>query len=239
MAWWLPPRHIEDPSCAGADIPSDGWTAASVERAGAIWRQVAALLQPELPVPGVTLGAIRQELNPIGVISRAGGGPLNLDSGDLAVTARWGFRGSGGVTMAGSGKAVGRAYAPLERKAIEEWGNPLGLSLEESFAPLGESTFDIYLNDRAYWRNVPARVWEYKLDGYQVMKKWLSYREFDVLGREMTETEARQEVRDMARRIAAILLLEPKLNANYHSVQTAVYGWQTEAASTELALQLW
>ena len=32
-------------------------------------------------------------------------------------------------------------------------------------------------NDTAYWRNGPPKVWTYKLSGYQVLKKWLSYRE--------------------------------------------------------------
>ena len=36
---------------------------------------------------------------------------------------------------------------------------------------------DLYLNDASYWRNVPARVWDYTIGGYQVIKKWLSYRE--------------------------------------------------------------
>ena len=56
-------------------------------------------------------------------------------------------------------------------------------ALGESAHTLGEITFDIYLNDRAYWRNVPSAVWSYKLGGYQVLKKWLSYRERGVLGR--------------------------------------------------------
>ena len=46
----------------------------------------------------------------------------------------------------------------------------------------GQTTFDIYLNGNAYWRNVPTAVWRYKLGGYQVLKKWLSYRERAVLG---------------------------------------------------------
>ena len=45
------------------------------------------------------------------------------------------------------------------------------------------TTGSIYLNDWAYWRNVPANLWSYKLGGYQVLKKWLSYRERKVLGR--------------------------------------------------------
>ena len=50
---------------------------------------------------------------------------------------------------------------------------------------LGNTTFDIHLNDRAYWRNVPSAVWSYKLGGYQVLKKWLSYRERGVLNRQL------------------------------------------------------
>ena len=58
-----------------------------------------------------------------------------------------------------------------------------------AISTLGDKTYDIYLNDRAYWRNVPANVWGYKLGGYQVLKKWLSYREHKVLGRSMKSEE--------------------------------------------------
>ena len=71
---------------------------------------------------------------------------------------------------------------------------------------LGASTFDIYLNGRAYWRNVPKAVWEYKLGGYQVLKKWLSYRQRKVLKRDMTP-EGGRALPGHGRRIAAILLL--------------------------------
>ena len=77
----------------------------------------------------------------------------------------------------------------------------------------------------AYWRNVPERVWSYTIGGYQVMKKWLSYRERPLLGRGLTATEAR-EVTQMARRIAAILLLEPQLDANYQASKADTYGWE-------------
>ena len=81
--------------------------------------------------------------------------------------------------------------------------------MEGEDSPLGESTFDIYLNDRAYWRNIPAAVWNYKLGGYQVLKKWLSYREEKVLGRRMLPEEV-QHFMNTARRIAAILLATAK-----------------------------
>ena len=68
----------------------------------------------------------------------------------------------------------------------------------------GETTFDIYLNDRAYWRNVSAAVWNYKLGGYQVLKKWLSYRERDVLGRALSPEEV-QYFAEMVRRVGAVI----------------------------------
>ena len=55
------------------------------------------------------------------------------------------------------------------------------------YLTLGDKTCDIYLNDTAYWRNIPSRVWEYAVGGYQVIKKWLSYREQEVLGHALTE----------------------------------------------------
>ena len=55
-------------------------------------------------------------------------------------------------------------------------------AMGDAISVLGDRTYDIYLNQRAYWSNVPANVWGYKLGGYQVLKKWLSYRESKVLG---------------------------------------------------------
>ena len=89
-----------------------------------------------------------------------------MAGGDFSVTAGWGHFGQGEAVMPGRGSALQRAYTPDERAA-----------LDGALPLLGASTFDVYLNDRAYWRNVPAAVWNYQLGGYQVLKKWLSYRE--------------------------------------------------------------
>jgi hypothetical protein len=112
----------------------------------------------------------------------------------------------------------------VERAAIAEGATRFGLDPEEAFACLGETTNDVYLNDTAFWGNVPEAVWDYTIGGYQVMKKWLSYREQDLLGRALSLDEVR-EVTDMARRIAAILLLGPRLDANYRAVRDAAYPW--------------
>jgi hypothetical protein len=188
-------------------------------------RKVAALLDTETPVAGVTNGSIRPELVVIGVAATANGKPLNRESGDFDMTAGWGHGGKGGVTMPGKGKIILRDYTDAEPIAIEQGASQLGLTPELAFAHLGEQACDVYLNDNAYWRGVPLKVWEYTIGGYQVMKKWLSYRERELLGRGLTLDEVR-EVTNMARRIAAILLLEPRLDANYHAVKANCYDWQ-------------
>jgi hypothetical protein len=90
---------------------------------------------------------------------------------------------------------------------------------EEDSCPLGQTTFDIYLNDSVYWRNIPSVVWEYTLGGYQVIKKWLSYREHKMLNRPLRADEARH-VTEMARRIAAILMMRAALDENYAKVKS-------------------
>jgi hypothetical protein len=188
-------------------------------------RKVAALLDTETSVAGVTDSKPRPELKVIGAAATADGKPLNREAGDFDVTAGWGHGGKGGVTMPGKGKMISRNYAAAERAAIEQGASALGLTPDLAFAHLGEQTCDVYLNGNAYWRGVPLKVWEFTIGGYQVMKKWLSYRERELLGRALTLDEVR-EVTNMARRIAAILLLEPALDENYRAVKANCYDWQ-------------
>ena len=78
--------------------------------------------------------------------------------------------------------------------------------MAEALPTLGDTTFDVYLNGEAFWGNIPAAVWRYKLGGYRVLKKWLSYREQRVLGRRLRAEEI-QHFADTARRIAALLIV--------------------------------
>jgi len=188
-------------------------------------RKVAALLDTETPVAGVTSGSIRDELKVIGAAATTDGKPLSREAGAFDVTAGWGHGGKGGITMPGKGKMILREYTAAERAAIERGASESGLTPELAFAHLGEQACDVYLNGNAYWRGVPLKVWEYTIGGYQVMKKWLSYRERELLGRALTLEEMR-EVTNMARRIAVILLLEPALDENYQAVKANCYNWQ-------------
>ena len=183
----------------GPRIPLPGWPegevpgaavelAASAERG----RELAQLLDSDTPVPGVTKGALRPEVAAIAVPATAGG--HNMSGEDFSVTAGWGHFGTGDAVMPGQGRVEERPFTATESASL---GDLIGI--------LGETTFDIYLNDHAYWRNVPAAVWSYKLGGYQVLKKWLSYRERKIVDRALLPEEV-QHFTDTARRIAAILV---------------------------------
>ena len=181
-------------------IPLPGWpdgndknSAAALAASAARGRELAALLDSDTAVAGVTTGALRPELASIAVPATTDGG--NMAGDDFAVTAGWGHFGTGDAVMPGQGRAVERDYSVAERAA-----------LGDAVSTLGETAFDVHLNERAYWHNVPAAVWNYQLGGYQVLKKWLSYRESKVLGRPLLAEEV-QHFTDTARRIGAILRL--------------------------------
>ena len=180
-------------------IPLPGWpngdtadAADTLAQSAARGRELAQLLDPETPVPGVTEGALRPEIAAIAVPTTSDG--RNMTGDDFAITAGWGHFGSGQAVMPGKGRAIARDCTRDER-----------IALSDTLSTLGATTFDISLNDRAYWRNIPAAIWDYKLGGYQVLKKWLSYREYKVLGRALSPEEV-QYFADTARRIGAILL---------------------------------
>ena len=98
-----------------------------------------------------------------------------MERSDFELAAGWGHFGNGGAVMPGQGRLSER----------------------------GELV-DVWLNDRVYWASVPRAVWEYRLGGYQVLKKWLSYREHKVLGRALRLEEV-QWFSEVARRVSAVL----------------------------------
>ena len=98
-----------------------------------------------------------------------------MENDDFKITAGWGHHGQNKTVMPGQGKLTQHSEA-----------------------------VDVWLNDHTYWANVPRPVWQYRLGGYQVLKKWLSYRDHKVLARPLTYEEL-NHFSEAARRIAAIL----------------------------------
>ena len=94
-------------------------------------RRVAALLDAEEPVDGVSTGDIRHELRPIGSLATTDGRMVNPAAGDLAVTAGWGHAGKGGVTMPGKGRVVERPYTAAELAFFREGLTDLGLTYDQ------------------------------------------------------------------------------------------------------------
>ena len=185
-------------------IPLPGWpdgdaseAAETLAQSAARGRELAALLDPDTPVPGVTTGTLRPNIATLAVPATVDG--RNMTGDDFALTAGWGHYGTGEAVMPGQGRVVERDYTADERAAL---GDTTGV--------LGQTTFDIYLNGNAYWHNVPANIWRYKLGGYQVLKKWLSYRERGVLGRALLPEEV-MYFAEVARRIAAIVVITDTL----------------------------
>ena len=137
-------------------VPLPGWpegsadgAAAELAASAARGRELAVLLDSDTPVASVTSGALTPAMAAIAVPSTTDGG--NMAGDEFAVAAGWGHHGSGDAVMPGQGRVVAREYTAEERAA-----------LGDAIAGLGDTTFDVYLNERAYWRNVPARVWEYQ-----------------------------------------------------------------------------
>ena len=144
------------------------------------------------------------------VLAVPGGEPLE-QARHLAVGVGWGRWSGEGPVMPGTGRIVAR----------------------EALALLGPGTLDIYLNELACWRNVLANIWRFTVGGYQVLRKWLSYREEGVLGRPLTQDEV-SEVTAICRRAAAVLLLQAGLDRNYDEVVAAPYDWHAGRTPAEV-----
>ena len=136
-----------------------------------------------------------------------------------------------------------RAIGPLKRKdgkqvrpedlkvTVTYWGGGKGRWKPRAFLAeelpanayseaWGDRTGDLYLNDEAYFANVPELVWTYQLGGYPVLKKWLGYRQADRrAGKALTDDE-RRWFRQMIQRIAALLAFGHTLDDLYQSAIT-------------------
>lgn len=93
---------------------------------------------------------------------------------------------------------------------------PRGARATEDLPPQwGDSTGDLWLNERVCLAHVPKAVWTYELGGYPVVKKWLGYRdEGRRPGRGLSLTEL-DWLREIVHRLAALLLLRPALDTAY------------------------
>jgi Type ISP C-terminal specificity domain len=184
-----------------------------LDSSAALGRRLAALLDTERDVVEVTTGNLAEHYRVLGGISAS----------DLKVNAGWGRADKKGSVYPGTGKIVARNWSGGECGALKAGFDAAKIPEVRGFELLGRP-IDVYLNGTTHWRAVPEQVWEFYIGGYQVVKKWLSYREEPLIGRPLTKDEAR-EVTGMVRRLAAIVLMTDELDANYVAVREHTYSW--------------
>ena len=189
-----------------------------LKASAALGAQLAVLLDAERDVPGVSSGALR-----------AGLAVIALPKGkDFRLTMDWGSvqtnKNGSRIVMPGDGKTTTRAWTDAEREALAGLAAQHDLDLPALLALIGEQAVDVHINADAKWEGVPSNVWAYTLGGYQVLKKWLSYREAAVLGRALTGDEALHFAKT-ARRITEILCMGPALDAAHALARECAVPW--------------
>ncbi len=180
--------------------------------------EVAALLDSERDVPGVSSGALRVGL---GTIALPRGKCFNLTMGWGSVQIN---KNGSRIVMPGAGSTTVRAWSPTEQDGLLQLAARHNLKLGELFDLIGADAVDVIINNDAKWEGVPAKVWNYSLGGYQVLKKWLSYRESNVLGRALTGAET-FHFSKTARRITEVLCMGPRLNTSHSKARDCALPW--------------
>lgn len=157
----------------------------------------------------------------LGRLSRVGGG--SLGPADLAVIG-WGSGGGGAPVMPGIGDARPReSYDVDELQALAATAERLEEDVDALMHRLG-APIDVHLNGVAFLKGVPSSVYDQVIGGYQVLKKWLSYRDQEVIGRSITVAEAREAV-GIVRRLTGVILMQPALDASYVAIRAQAFGW--------------
>jgi hypothetical protein len=214
------PLYLEE----NGDALSAGWpriplpeSAEDLEYSARLGARIGALLDIDTPLPGLDTSA-PPHLAPIGRIERVDERPPQ--GRDLHVTAGWGIQQVRRQPRSGAiSHLVMPAAGRVERRArSEEELTPLAT---RDIALLGDEVLDIYLNPDVRWRGVPEAAWNFTIGGFQVLRKWLSYREESILGRGLTLPEAR-EFTSIVRRLTELTRLRPDLDYNYRVASGAV-----------------
>jgi type ISP restriction-modification system protein/N-6 DNA methylase len=167
------------------------------EQIAALGDQVGILLDPFAALPDLSRvlhAVLGDEAPKLAVLATTDGGPIG--DRDLRVEiAHFGSAPGGWIARQ---PAVGEPWHP-------EWG---------------ESSGDLRLNSRVFLRHVPERVWGLELGGYQVIKKWIGYREARRRNGQPMSLAEKDHLRGMVQRLAALLLLYPQLDLAYAATAT-------------------
>ncbi|HEX8553792.1 MAG TPA: type ISP restriction/modification enzyme, partial [Sphingomonas sp.] len=184
-------------------FPSDDEVFRSSAQLGS---RLAALLDAENEIDGVTRGAL---LPGLASIALPYGSVPDVNTGWGSIQRKPnGTR----LIMPGSGRTMEREWTEEERDSLGRIAARHNLDIVVLLGVIGSTAVNVQINGSSGWEAVPWRVWSYNIGGYQVLKKWLSYRETDVLGRSLRGDEI-LHFAQTARRITEILCMGPALDA--------------------------
>lgn len=184
-------------------LPED---ANALKASSALGERASHLLDAQRDVPGVSVGSLL-----------AGLGVIALPEGqDFAVKLGWGHvqvnKTGSRIVMPGGGRTVERSWTEDELAKLAALAARHDIDSTVLLDLIGDRAVDVHINHESRWTGVPLKVWTYELGGHQVLKKWLSYREADVLGRALRGDEVMHFSRT-ARRITELLAMGPALDA--------------------------
>ena len=143
------------------------------------------------------------DLKAIAVASRVGKEARMLRGSVLELDERWSV----------ATHVVVRPVNGDELVALSDQAGSSGLTTDEVITLLGSRTCDVYLNEKAFWRNVPLHVWNHRHGDTPLLESWIRARLRPTLGRALVRDEVAQ-FSSAARRISGLLLLRPALERN-------------------------
>ena len=192
-----------------------------LKHSASLGNNIASFLDYRAPLPK---GLLPAQLNGFGLIQGT----------DLGINVGWGRRKNHAITPAG-GLLKKRKWSNEEQGKLRKVFSSMGIAESRGFELLGDAV-DIYLNASNYWKGVPVSAWECRIGTQQVINKWLSYRERDILKRDLSIGEARH-VTEMVQRLTVLILMGDSLDANYKNCCDNACEWplqeQKNAASSE------
>lgn len=129
----------------------------------------------------------------------------------LAIDADLEGRLEGNAVRPKPGTVERHSFGPDGVRALTPITSRIGIDNSHRDAVLGEGIAKVWLNHRSCLSGIPVKVWEFILDGRQVLPKWLLYREISILGRPLSSMEIRF-FGDMIHRLTGLLLLRTELD---------------------------
>lgn len=153
----------------------------------------------------------------------------NVRGNDYLLDGKWTHITSRGISLGRGIVEPLRGWDNEERGTLSEAFSSMQIDEHRGFELLGKAR-DICLNDKCRWKGVPDAVWNFRIGNRQVIRKWLSYRSETVIGRKMdVETEVKY-VRGMIWRLATLILMTDRLDANYAACRDGAYQWYTNVS---------